>query len=395
MVVGELANLADMYRGTEFIDETVLAQRLTAIRTKTQRMEYAKQAGGLLKKGYNSLMEVFVNILLTPASHAANVMGNTLLAQWAPIERAAAAAGGVFKGEVRLGEAIGMYRAMPEAFIEGLRYLKDYWYQGDKVSKVDIVREPQLTSKNWGVENYIAARAMDVIGSGIRTNTWLLGAEDSFFKGFNFRTEVKALSIREAHAEGLKGKEFTDRVRYIESHIDEFPEIVENANKFKLAQTFQDDMGPMGQWIDKGRQMIPGMKIVLPFLKTPNRIVAWNLERIPGLNIPSIVAGQLGRDLMAGGANRQLAIGKISTGALATSAVAYYAMGGNITGTGPKDKDLQREKRATGWLPYSLKIGDTYYGYNRTDPFGMMIGMIADTTEILGKCQIPEQTNSG
>jgi hypothetical protein len=322
----------------------------------------------LLKKGYNALMELYVNMLLSPTSHAANVTGNTLLTAWAPVERAMAAAGGAFRGEVRIGEAIGMVRAMPEAFLDGLRAVKNYWWQGDTTSKVDIVREPAITAKNFGVENSLMGRAVDVLGAGVRVNTNLLGAEDALFKGINFRMEVKALSMREATAEGLKGKDFTDRVNYIESHIDEYPEIVENANKFKLQQTFQDDMGPMGQWIDKGRQMVPGMKIVLPFLKTPNRIVAWNLERIPGLNIPSIVAGQLGRDLMAGGANRQLAIGKISTGALATSAIAYYAMNGNITGAGPKDKELQRANRDTGWQPYSLKIGDTYYGYNRMDP---------------------------
>jgi hypothetical protein len=384
--LGEIANLAEKYRGTDIIDETILAQRLTAIRTKAERMQYAKQAGGLMKKGYNALMELYVNTLLGPTSHAANVMGNTMLTLWAPVERAVASV--MPGGEIKIGEAAGMVRALPESFVDGLREVKKWWQSGDTTSKVDIVNEPAITAKNFGIENSILARSIDLIGSGVRVNTGMLGAEDALFKGINFRVEVKALSTREAYAEGLKGKDLADRINYIETHIDEFPEIVENANKFKLQQTLQDDMGAFGQWLDKGRQMIAPLKIILPFLKSPNRLVAWTLERVPGVNIPSLVWGKLGREIAAGGASRQLALSKVSTGALATSAIAYYALNGNITGAGPKDRELQRAKRDTGWQPYSLKIGDQYYGYNRLDPFGMMIGMVADATEILG--QVPD-----
>ena len=45
------------------------------------------------------------------------------------------------------------------------------------------------------------------------------------------------------------------------------------------------------------------------------------------------------------------------------------AYNGIITGGIPKDKNLRRQKFDTGWRPYSFKLGDKYYSYERLDPF--------------------------
>lgn len=36
----------------------------------------------------------------------------------------------------------------------------------------------------------------------------------------------------------------------------------------------------------------------------------------------------------------------------------------------------------TGWQPYSLKIGDTYYSYARGEPLGTLVGVAADMFEV-------------
>jgi hypothetical protein len=36
---------------------------------------------------------------------------------------------------------------------------------------------------------------------------------------------------------------------------------------------------------------------------------------------------------------------------------------------------------ATGWRPYSIKIGDTYYSYQRLDPLATPLGIVADLVE--------------
>ena len=36
----------------------------------------------------------------------------------------------------------------------------------------------------------------------------------------------------------------------------------------------------------------------------------------------------------------------------------------------------------TGWQPYSIKIGDSYYNYNRFEPVGILFGITADISDI-------------
>jgi hypothetical protein len=63
------------------------------------------------------------------------------------------------------------------------------------------------------------------------------------------------------------------------------------------------------------------------------------------------------------------------------------AMNGQITGKGPKDKDERAALLATGWLPYSFKTTNekgevTYTSFERSDPYGMFFGLVADAAEM-------------
>lgn len=380
-----IVDLAQRYAQSESADPAILAQRILELGTHERRSTFARQVRTYAKNGADALYEFYVNLLLTPASHAANLTSNSLMAMWAPVERAVA---GAQPGPIALGEAAGMLRAIPEGFLDGLRAIRDYGWNNREMGKVDITRAPAIASERFGLDGTLVGKVVDYLGAGVRINTTLLGMEDAFFKGLNFRMELKAQAIREAHAQGLKGDAFRAKVAEVEAHPELYPAIYERANQFKLVQTFQDEMGPVGDAIQYARQRIPGARGIVPFLRTPNRIAYWATQRTPGVNLPFIVAGQLGSDLMAGGAARQLAVAKISTGAAATSAIAYYAMNGLITGSGPKDPELLRAKKQAGWQPNSIRVGDTYYAYSRLDPFGLMVGMVADTVDIIG--QLPE-----
>jgi hypothetical protein len=46
--------------------------------------------------------------------------------------------------------------------------------------------------------------------------------------------------------------------------------------------------------------------------------------------------------------------------------------------------------RRTGWQPYSVKVGDTYYAFNRLDPLGMTTGLAADIAEVVGQLDEPD-----
>ena len=53
-----------------------------------------------------------------------------------------------------------------------------------------------------------------------------------------------------------------------------------------------------------------------------------------------------------------------------------------LSGAGPEDPELRKAWMATGWRPYSIKIGNTWYSYRKMDPAGTMLGVIADFHEM-------------
>src|SRR5687768_10912177 len=90
-------------------------------------------------------------------------------------------------------------------------------------------------------------------------------------------------------------------------------------------------------------------------------------------------------DIRAGGTLRAQALGKWGGGATLAATGIYYASSGIVTGGGPTDPTLRRsQEELTGWKPYSVRIGDTYYSYGRLSPLGSLLGMVADYTEIRG-----------
>src|ERR1019366_2907070 len=61
----------------------------------------------------------------------------------------------------------------------------------------------------------------------------------------------------------------------------------------------------------------------------------------------------------------------------------------SLTGGGPTDKVLRDMNTASGRPPYSFIVNGKAYSYNRVEPFGAMIGAIADYMEI--NSHVPEE----
>jgi hypothetical protein len=75
---------------------------------------------------------------------------------------------------------------------------------------------------------------------------------------------------------------------------------------------------------------------------------------------------------------REEAIGRVAVGMSISAAFFAVAAKGGITGRGPSDKEQRDIMLASGWRPYSLKVGDSYIEYRRLDPFATILGTVAD-----------------
>jgi hypothetical protein len=140
----------------------------------------------------------------------------------------------------------------------------------------------------------------------------------------------------------------------------------------------------------------PWMRLIMPFIKTPLNIMKWPLQRmsVPGVISPNGKA--IGREFewvkkihlryqadMATGDSFRMAqaSGRIAAGRFYWLGFSSAAASGVITGSGPSNPRERMNLMATGWRPYSVKIGDYYVSYSRLDPFSTALGLAADVYE--------------
>jgi hypothetical protein len=113
-------------------------------------------------------------------------------------------------------------------------------------------------------------------------------------------------------------------------------------------------------------------RTVMPFLKTSYHVGARQVDRTPFGAIGTVIDAARGR--YAGGAipkglsplDERVADAVI--GSIATAAMTFKALDGEISGAGPSDpKELSR-LQAEGWQPYSVRIGNTWHDYRQWGP---------------------------
>lgn len=345
--------------------------------------------------GKDKAVELWYNSLLSnPKTHAVNILSNAITsALQIPEHAAAAMIGGVRVAasnasrikkvsanrrgvtvRLRAGQAgtdrvlmselgprvVGLLQGAEEG-LRAFRYTLKTGKVPDHVSKVEAAQQEAISG---------------IKGKIIRTPTRLMSAEDEFFKAVARRSELAALSVRTARSEGLKGEALTARIA--ELNANPTAGMTERAMDYARYLTFQRPLGPFGQDVMRWTSRTPILKGVLPFVRTPTNLVKFAAERSPAAPILREVRA----DFKAGGARRDLAIARMTLGTGLGMLVASWAANGGITGGGPADRNKERLLRADGWQPYSVKIGDKYYSYQRLDPLAMTLGISADFVDL-------------
>lgn len=117
---------------------------------------------------------------------------------------------------------------------------------------------------------------------------------------------------------------------------------------------------------------------VVPFVQTPANIADKLLDYSPvGL---ARAVGQLGKSNTEAFDQKLFSqrLGRSLTG-MGILAVSYaLAEAGILTGSSDDDVEKRRAMEASGWKPYSIKIGNTYYDYSFIQPVGMLMAIGAD-----------------
>ena len=214
----------------------------------------------------------------------------------------------------------------------------------------------------------VTAEALDRGGAAVRAVD-LLGAfsgpfaADAVFRTTFYRMALHAHAFQTARNEGLQGKDLAARIGDIldnpPPHIR--PDAIDTDRMFAKSPTGSG--GPSG--------------VLAPFLRNP----ADMLKHLHDPSDPLLQGFRTG--IAAGGAERDLALGRLALGGMTLGVAADLTAAGLLTGGGPSDPGLKRRNGTRA--PYSVKIGARAYTYNRHEPFGRMLGLAADTSELIGQ----------
>lgn len=251
--------------------------------------------------------------------------------------------------------------------------------------KANFPRLADIMQKN----GFDLSLAMDFLGEMIRTPGRMLMVEDEFFKSGAYRMELHARAFREASKEGLTGEAFSRKVQEFIANPPQDLKLaaMENADYLTFTSKLHESENLFSKASGKLQEMAnaaPALRFIVPFIRTPVNIFAFTMERTPlGLFMKSVR-----NDIFSGsGAERALAIARMSLGSMLMATAYELVMSDMITGGGPGDPELREAKRRAGWLPYSIKVGGQYVSYNRLDPFGSIVGMAADAAEMWNHIQ--------
>lgn len=409
-----------------------LGRRLTSLADKkgaTKLMAgYLNQINeAWYKKAVNLETEYWFNAILSgPQTHAVNFTSNmTKQGILMPLENMlvgwGGARGGVFNIADReaWNQGVMAWWGMKESFAEAVHMAKESIALGQNILKADNSLIENMSNNYWssdylGIKNAPWKKFMDWVGYALNLPKRFLMGSDEFASQMAYRGNIRVHLFTEAQAlaakQGLTGGQMDDFIgKYVSDNFGKYfdPEVERkaleaavnnlsdslstealNIVKYKdvalqaaKEATFTQDLikGSIGDRVSRFAGDHPLLRHVLPFVKTPMNILYEGAGMVPGLNFLTAPW----KDAMSkGGYARDLAYARLTLGSLLCGATASICVMGNLTGSGPKNKAQREALMATGWQPYSVKVGDKWVSYARMEPVASTLGIVADAIEL-------------
>lgn len=370
--------------------------------TAISRLANAIQTTGL-RKAIDTHNEIWINALLSsPKTQMVNIASTSLNMLVQPLNLVV---GGTIRREWSdVREGVALYVGLKQHLFDAMHMARKAWQvEGPILSPVTTNEiKPAISSTSYNLDpDSILGQAVDFTGKYlVRWPGRLLTTGDEFFKQLAYRSKLSAQAAREGMDLVKAGKlsqedlgEWMDD-RIAKGFNQAGAALDEKALAYADRATFTTDLktetwlgnrsfGESSQTLASTHPVLRGT--ILPFVRVPANLARQVIDYTPGV---AQLHKRFWSDIEAGGTRRTEAIGKLSLGSSLWMGAALLANEGLITGAAPQDKELREALLATGWQPYSVKIGGQYVSYNRLDPFASVLGLVADYTQISG--HLPE-----
>jgi hypothetical protein len=303
------------------------------------------------------LYELWINSVLSgPITHLRNIFGNAAATMYSPIERLGAVP--VESVAARLtgrqsqrywqeapASLLGMAHGLPEGVRGAIDVLR-HGFNPNDVGRLEI-RRTAFTGKP---------------GRVIRFPTNMLEAMDSFFHAVNYRSSLYGDAVRQARKEGHTDVALRNRIA--ELIHEPTTGMVKHSSDEAERLLFRDDPGQFATKLMSLRESTPGMKYVLPFIKTPANLLKYGVKHSP----LGLFDAPMWKRVAAGNPEASDEVARTVMGSMiGTSLGAMIATGQlEITGAVPTDASERDRFYREGKLPFSVKIpGIGWTQYNQ------------------------------
>lgn len=308
------------------------------------------------------------------------------------------------------------WNLMKEAFINGNGKLTDIGEQTLNMNEGQFrgFHEWKVYDLDYYMKN--PAKIWETLQNFHSAMTRAMGATDEFMSQLNYRSIVRAKALAEAESNAIEAGMKNDE-QWINEEADRLfkekfdahgkPTDVQALNEARTIlyqnnldgtmfdyktgqkeqmreQTFVMKMASNVQQMANDTAFV---KCMFPFVKT-------------GANILQMALDHNGFYALFSNSQRKLLLANTPEGALARSQVAFgffslgigsmMAFNGMVTGSAPADPKERKALFATGWKPYSFKVGDNYISYQGYEPLHGMLGFAADCANMYSTITNPE-----
>jgi hypothetical protein len=379
------------------IDKMALPKPLKA-QMKTKTTKGTVKEAGFRDKLAEIVINSYISSIGTPAVNllSAVVKPPLLIAERALVSMYP-------KNDVRFIETYGMLKGFFEGMAEGLSFAKQGWTEGmplDTRVNTDTIAgigKGRYLSETGGTLYEQVARPIEkyLLAPVVPIPTKVGVFVDEFAKAIFRRMELNAQAYRlsrnvaDKNLNGLTREQIYDTLRSVdisdptkigttrvwrEQLAKISPDLVDELTNFAKVQTFQADLGKIGNQVLNARQVVPELVFIMPFIKTPLNIFKDTLTYTP--------VGAVWKGLKKSqGLSNEAAAARLLLGAGMAYMTWQNVMSGNITGSYPKDSGRREAMIASNIPEYSVKIGDRWYSYARIEPLASFLGVAADISE--------------
>lgn len=365
----------------------------------------------------DAVSEYFINSLLSsPKTHVANILGGILQTSTMPLRRMLA---GAFQADgAAVREGFDMYASIAASAADALELAWRSFKTAEPILDSGHVGTPvtrAISSENLNITSDVGKMVVDgLFGPLVRLSSRFMTAEDELFKQLNYRAYVRAEALREARAIPELQNDPKAFAAYVKERMDKATEggsafdakgrvLHEKALKYAREATFTQSLKTstwfgaksLGEVVQDGLVNVPPLRLIVPFVRTPTNIARFTFDHIP---VIGMVRKQMFDDLRGvnGAEARAEAAAKQALGGIVMTTAATLAFQGKLTGGGPSDPQLRKTlEDSTDWRPYSFvweRSDGTrqYISFQRIEPFGSILGLIADAFEVSGHLQEKE-----